>query len=138
MEKRHCMMGASSTRISTPLIQTVPLLYDLAEESPEETIFNFHRGISPATTPVKILMSSDWKLGIALFQPSNVWKVRITNTMVSFEMERGHTEFRIICRLFFKLILLLLSGREPRRYLGALFVCSNLSESEGVHCLAVH
>lgn len=63
----------------TPLLATVPLLYDTSiNESPEETIFDFRRNVAPATTPVKILISNDWSVGMAMFQPSNVWRVSLT------------------------------------------------------------
>lgn len=64
----------------TPLLATVPLLYDdlLVNESAEETIFNFRRNVSPASTPVKVLISNDWNIGMAMFQPSNVWRVSVT------------------------------------------------------------
>ncbi len=64
----------SDTSIGATLLQTIPLLHEIPEESPEDAIFNFRRGISPATTPVKILLSNDWRMGVALFQPSNVWR----------------------------------------------------------------
>ena len=61
----------------TPLLQTTPLLYEIFGESPEEAVFNFRRGISPSTTPVKLLISSDWRVGVAMFQPSTVWTVSV-------------------------------------------------------------
>ena len=64
-----------ATTTTTPLLQTTPLLYEILNESPEETVFNFRRGISPATTPIKLLISSDWTVGVAMFQPSTVWTV---------------------------------------------------------------
>jgi hypothetical protein len=77
---------------STPLLQTTPLLFDILDESPEEAIFSFRRGISPATTPVKILMSNDWKMGVALFQPSNVWREEgPVGTMVLFSTPSGRS-----------------------------------------------
>ena len=66
--------GVRKSPDEAPLLQTVPLLYDVLDESPEDAIFNFRRGISPATTPVHILMSSDWRMGVASFQPSDVWR----------------------------------------------------------------
>ena len=60
----------------TPLLSVVPLLYEhLLDESAEDSIFNLRRNVSPDSTPVKILISNDWKVGVAMFQPSNVWRV---------------------------------------------------------------
>ena len=61
--------------VTTPLLQTTPLLYEIFDESLEESVFNFRRSISPATTPVTLLISDDWKVGVAIFQPSTVWTV---------------------------------------------------------------
>lgn len=61
----------------TPLLQTVPLLYNdiPSNETMEDSIFNFRRNISPASTPVFVLVSNEWKIGMAMFQPSDVWRV---------------------------------------------------------------
>ena len=61
---------------TTPLLSVVPLLYEShLGESAEDLIFNFRRNVSPDSTPVKILISNDWKVGCCMFQPSNVWRV---------------------------------------------------------------
>jgi hypothetical protein len=74
VEARGGSFGKSSR---TPLLQTTPLLYEIFTESEEDAIFNFRRGVSPATTPVKILISEDWRMGVAMFQPSHVWSVSL-------------------------------------------------------------
>ena len=64
---RKCVMGRAPT---TPLLQTTPLLYGIhVDESVEESIFHFRREDTPANTPVKVIMSSDWKMGVALIRP---------------------------------------------------------------------
>eukprot|EP00980_Cylindrotheca_fusiformis_P007003 scaffold1470_cov195-Cylindrotheca_fusiformis.AAC.3 len=81
----------------TPLLATIPLLYDpMVNESAEETIFNFTRNVSPATTPVKILVSNDWNMGMAMFQPSNVWREEgQVGTIVLFGLPQGHRRSRV-------------------------------------------
>lgn len=81
---------------NTPLLQTTPLLYEINNDSAEDAIFNFRRNVSPATTPVKILVSSDWRLGVAIFQPSNVWRV----SFVSPKRKSGFTVHFVTFSLF--------------------------------------
>jgi hypothetical protein len=54
------------------LLQTIPLLSGIGDLEDEGAIFNFQRTVSPAVTPVEVLISKDWKLGVALLRPSNV------------------------------------------------------------------
>ena len=76
-----------------PLLQTIPLLYEIEDESVEDAIFNFHREVSPACTPVKILISRDWRMGVALFQPHSVWGDEgPVGTMVLFSAPRGQRD----------------------------------------------
>ena len=67
--------GSFGHSLRTPLLQTTPLLDEILTELEEEAIFNFRRGVSTATTHVKILISEDWRMGVAIFQPSHVWSV---------------------------------------------------------------
>mmetsp|Transcript_39704 Transcript_39704/g.95907 ORF Transcript_39704/g.95907 Transcript_39704/m.95907 type:complete len:627 (-) Transcript_39704:43-1923(-) len=81
----------------TPLLQTVPLLYNdiPTAESMEDSIFNFRRNISPASTPVSILVSNDWNIGAALFQPSNVWREEgPVGNLVLFSLPRSRLGMR--------------------------------------------
>ncbi|KAL3940877.1 MAG: hypothetical protein SGBAC_004672 [Bacillariaceae sp.] len=89
----------------TPLLQTVPLLYNdiPTTESMEDSIFNFRRNISPASTPVSILVSNDWNIGMAMFQPSNVWREEgPVGNLVLFSLPRSRLDMRysraFVCR----------------------------------------
>lgn len=89
-------MVASSRGYIAPLLQTIPLLYEMHEdESVEDAIFNFRREVSPASTPVKILISRTWKVGIALVQPSGdvSWTAEDgpVGTMILFSTPKGHS-----------------------------------------------
>lgn len=75
MERRKKIAGKAMG--VTPLLQTVPLLYNdiPSNETMEDSIFSFRRNISPASTPVYVLVSNEWNIGVAMFQPSDVWRV---------------------------------------------------------------
>eukprot|EP00934_Nitzschia_sp_Nitz4_P001197 Nitzschia sp. Nitz4//scaffold55_size114948//99938//101840//NITZ4_003924-RA/size114948-snap-gene-0.193-mRNA-1//-1//CDS//3329554599//1197//frame0 len=70
--------GSSKTlkQGSTPLLQTVPLLYQLHEENATgDTDYTLSgRSVTPSTTLVHMLLSKDWRMGVALFCPSNAWR----------------------------------------------------------------
>lgn len=68
------ILAKRKTHTGATLLQTVPVLYEILDESLDDAIFNFRRGISPATTPIKILVSNDWRMGVAMVQPCNVWR----------------------------------------------------------------
>jgi hypothetical protein len=79
VQARSGSFGRAST---TPLLQTTPLLHAIApvdEESLEESIFTFQRAVSPANTPVKVVISNDWRVGVALLLPVQApsWTVSI-------------------------------------------------------------
>uniref|UniRef100_A0A7S4EFZ9 Uncharacterized protein n=1 Tax=Pseudo-nitzschia australis TaxID=44445 RepID=A0A7S4EFZ9_9STRA len=61
---------------TAPLLQTTPLhngmreLDQVPEDSiAEDEILNLQRDFSPSTTPVELLISKDWKVGVALLHP---------------------------------------------------------------------
>ncbi|CAJ1912187.1 unnamed protein product [Cylindrotheca closterium] len=95
MERQKKIAGKA--RGITPLLQTVPLLYNdiPSNESMEDSIFNFRRNISPASTPVSILVSNDWNIGMAMFQPSNVWREEgPVGNLVLFSLPRSRSDVR--------------------------------------------
>jgi hypothetical protein len=67
---RKGFFGKAAT---TPLLQTVPLMHQLLENQEEavqnDPTFDFRRIVSPTTTPVQVLLSNDWKMGVALLLP---------------------------------------------------------------------
>lgn len=77
---------------TTPLLSVIPLLYEnVVEESAEDTIFNFRGDVSPASTPVKLLISNDWNIGCAMIEPSNVWREEgPVGTLVLFSLPRNN------------------------------------------------
>lgn len=76
-------------RKGATLLQTTPLLYEL-QETTVDSIVDICSEISPATTPVKILMSDDWRMGVALIRPSNTWNGDgPAGTLILFTTARG-------------------------------------------------
>jgi hypothetical protein len=96
-----------------PLLQSVPLLRGVgnllegrqgrAESSngvaPEDVIFNFQGNVSPGSTPVKVLISKDWKLGLALVRrrvfndSTGESQAETTGTMVLFTLPQSRSNF---------------------------------------------
>jgi hypothetical protein len=80
--KRTSRNLSSTSLRKTHLLLTIPLLNGIGDLDDNETsahggaYFDFQRNsVSPAVTPVEILVSKDWKLGVALLRllrPSNV------------------------------------------------------------------
>jgi len=96
-------MGSSRGYIA-PLLQTIPLLYEIDDDSDEvDTTLSFRREISPACTPVKILMSNDWRFGVAMVQPQNNWGDEDPiGTIILFSTPKGcqgHNEDNDISRV---------------------------------------
>ena len=68
---------------TAPLLQTIPLhrgiqelnQFDAGGSVEEEIITNLQRHFSPSTTPVEILISKDWKMGVALVHQSTATNV---------------------------------------------------------------
>jgi hypothetical protein len=89
---------ATLHRGQAPLLQCTPLLHgigDLAGEQDvgvvaEETFFNFNGNISPVSTPVTILISNDWNMGVAVVQRKGDPHTENTGVLVLFTLPRTH------------------------------------------------
>ena len=75
-----------SNTFKAPLLQTTPLHYGMGEQNQrtedsisEDAILNLQRDFSPSTTPVELLISKDWKVGVALLHPSATSSALQTN-----------------------------------------------------------
>jgi hypothetical protein len=89
-------LSTTTTRMKAPLLQTVPLLHGVGKldgrGGEEAVIFNFHGAVSPASTPVRVLMSNDWKIGVALVTKPKPWDASIgsdSGTLILFSLSRG-------------------------------------------------
>lgn len=110
--------SARNGRSMAPLLQCVPLLHglgNLAAQQPqslhggvsadqgestaaENAIYRFQGNVSPVSTPVTILISKDWRLGVAMVRrrvfndTTGESQAETTGTMVMFTMTRQSYE----------------------------------------------
>ncbi|KAG7361089.1 hypothetical protein IV203_036189 [Nitzschia inconspicua] len=87
-----------------PLLQCVPLLHGVGNIGPQQqelpmdvaegAIFQFQGTVSPVSTPVRVLVSRDWKLGVAMIcrkvfnDTIGESQTETTGTLVLFTMPR--------------------------------------------------
>ena len=93
-----------------PLIQTTPLhcetkrLLGATDSAVDYEILDQRRDVSPATTPIELIVSKDWKVGVALLYPMKTddtsqiesQGIRSSASMVLFTLPRRQSPHRIM------------------------------------------
>jgi hypothetical protein len=93
-----------------PLLQTTPLHHGMGEPNQrdedsisEDAILNLQRDFSPSTTPVELLISKDWKVGVALLHPSTASSVLQINTPQENSKDNSDAADQTASMVFFTL-----------------------------------
>jgi hypothetical protein len=69
LQRRAATYHRTSSKVVSPLLLSIPLGYDSEHTLPGPDIRDEFEISLPATMPVKLCISSDWKIGIALLCP---------------------------------------------------------------------
>jgi hypothetical protein len=81
LQRRALARHRSSSKDVSPLLLSIPLGYDSEHTLPGPDLRDEFEISLPATMPVKLCISSDWKIGIALLCP---WRYQERSQGVSF------------------------------------------------------